>query len=68
MPSSQFHYLPLTPAVFSLLVGVLVVVALFCAISSTSCGANRPKERPSKASIAWCVVGSIVLCLACWMP
>ena len=28
MPSSQFHYLPLTPAFFSLLVGVLVVVVV----------------------------------------
>ena len=28
MPSSQFHYLPLAPAFFSLLVGVLVVVVV----------------------------------------
>ncbi len=28
MSSSQFHYLPLSPAFFSLLVGVLVVVVV----------------------------------------
>jgi len=28
MPSNQFHYLPLAPAFFSLLVGVLVVVVV----------------------------------------
>ena len=28
MPSSQLHYLPLTPTFFSLLVGVLVVVVV----------------------------------------
>ena len=28
MPSSQYHYLPLAPAFFSLLVGVLVVVVV----------------------------------------
>jgi len=28
MPSNQLHYLPLTPAFFSLLVGVLVVVVV----------------------------------------
>jgi hypothetical protein len=38
---------------------------LFYAISSTSCSANRPKERPSRASIAWCLLRCIVLCLAC---
>jgi len=29
--------------------------------------ANRPKERPSRASIAWCLLGCIVLFLARWM-
>ena len=33
----------------------------FCAISSTFCSANRPKERPSRASIACCLLAYIVL-------
>jgi len=59
MPSNQLHYLPLTPAFFSLLVGVLVVVVVLIQLGILRYAYTRIGVRARPA--LWSLFGSLIL-------
>ncbi len=62
MPSSQFHYLPLAPAFFSLLVGVLVVVVVLIQLGILRYAYTRlgVGARPALVPLFGSLIGSYI--------